>query len=529
MKLHSCIFCTCLLTVLLASCGNGQPAPSVLAKADSLMEQHPDSALKLLQGAKPDIASWNEECRMKHALLLSQAEDKNKIKRTNDSTMQSVAQYFDRHGDSRWRALAWFELGRISSDMQLTGEAINAYKRAFDVDTLSQDSAVLTLRAKAAIWIGHTLMYQDIYAPAMSYFVKAKKLADRSGDRRTQAFTLRDIARSYVAQGKLKEGELFFLRASQAALANHDIDIYKSMLVELSDLYYSTEEYPKMKTALDACSGIGNSDSCIVVNQLANYYSAVGNADSAAMLFRRELQAGDPFVRRDATLNLAALTAQQGDFKEAYRLLDKSISEDDSLTAVEQGQNANLIKTLNDKLEKEKMQDNRVRRQMNIIYSLALIIVCLILFTYFSIRHKNLQSRIQREKAERLMSELRRAEQTKRPWRNQNIRTFTESEIYESFHNPNFLPRLQDYHTLEDALNATYDDCITKIRQLHENLKDKELHLCMLEKAEVSNKLICADLGMEPNALSMLRARLYTKLFHCKGSADMFHEFLKTL
>lgn len=529
MKLYISIICTCLLIVLMVSCGGGQPTPSVLAKADSLMEQHPDRALKLLQGAKDDIASWNEECRMKHALLLSQAEDKNKVNRTNDSTMQVVAQYFDNHGDSRWRALAWFELGRICSDMQLTGEAINAYKRALDIDTLSLDSTVLTLRAKAAIWIGHTLMYQDIYDEAMSYFVKAKKLADKSGDRKTLAFTLRDIARSFVAQGNLEKGELFFHKASQMALSNKDTDNYKSILVELSNIYYSTEKYSKMKAVLDSCNGLKNLDSCIVVNQLANYYLAVGNTDSAAMLFRHELYANNSFVRRDATLNLADLKAKQGDFKDAYKLLDKSITEDDSLTTLEQGQNANLINTLNDKLEKEKIQDNRLRHQMNIIYSLALVIVCLILFTYFSIRHKNLQNQIQREKAERLMAELHKAEQTERPWRNQNIRTFTESEIYESFHDPNFSPRLQDYHILEDALNAAYDDCITKIRQLHDNLKDKEINLCILEKAEISNKLICADLGMEPNALSMLRTRLYTKLFHCKGSADMFHEFIKTL
>lgn len=529
MKSYACIICTCLLTVLTISCGGSQPTPSLLTKADSLMEEHPGQAFQLLRSSKNNIASWNEECRMKHALLLSQAEDKNKVNRTNDSTMQVVAHYFDSHGDSRWRALGWFELGRICSDMQLTGEAINAYKHALDTDTLSKDSAVLTLRAKAAIWIGQTLMYQDIYNKALSFFLKAKTLAGQSGDRRTQAFTLRDIARSYVAQKNLKKGELFFRQASLMALSNKDISTYKSMLVELSDVYYSTNEYPKMKTVLDACGGLRNSDSCIVVNQLANYYLTVGNTDSAAMLFQRELYAEDPFVRRDATLNLANLKAQQGKYKESYKLLEKSISEDDSVTAAEQNQNANLIQTLNDKLEKEKIQDHRLRRQMNFIYTLSLAIVCLILFTYFSIRRKNLQNRIQRDKAEHLMEELRKAGQTERPWRNQNIRTFTESNIYESFHNPNFTPRTQDYHALEDALNNSYDDCIIKIRQLLEGLKDKELNLCILEKAEVSNKLICANLGMEPNALSMLRARLYAKIFHQKGSADKFHEFIKTL
>lgn len=527
----------CIVTLMMVACNNRGAVPDVLLEADSLMEGHPDSALSILRHVEPNN-DWRKHDRMLHALLLSQAEDKccmmsggpkDRFNRTSDSTMLVVADYFKGDRNPRLRALAWFELGRISSDMELTGQAIDAYRRAFDTDTLSTDSSLVSIRAMAADWMGHTLMYQDLYGDAMPHFQKAVGLAKQCGDTKTEYFALRDVARCYMTQGNLQDGERCYIQASQMALAHQDTTMFQNVQMELSDLYASTEEYDKMKACLDACMGYAGRDLGIVYNQLAGYYLATGRADSASTYLRKVIYDENPYVRRDATLNMADLQAGRGDFREAYELLAKSIAEDDSLTMVEQGQNANLIRTLTDKLEREKAQDSRLRRQNNIIFSLTLLLITILLFSYFTIRHKNLQNRIQREKAERLMEELRKAQQTNRPKREQDARTFAESEIYMAFHDPNFTPTLQDYHRLEDALEQTYDGCISKIRNLHEGIKEKELHLCMLEKAEVPNKLICYYLGMEANALSMLRARLYTKLFKQKGSVDKFKEFIKAL
>ena len=196
---------------------------------------------------------------------------------------------------------------------------------------------------------------------------------------------------------------------------------------------------------------------------------------------------------------------------------------------MEKGPHANLIATLNKKLDNERRQDAKLRRQDLIIIALSLFLLGMMLFAYFTIKHKNLLNRLQREKAEKLMQELREAQQQPRPSRVQGARAFSETTLYANFHDPRFVPNLADYNALEDALNTTYDDCIEKVRQLNGRLKDKEIMLCMLEKAKVPNKLICAFLGMEPNALSMMRSRLYYKLFKRKGTADLFHEFISTL
>ena len=71
-------------------------------------------------------------------------------------------------------------------------------------------------------------------------------------------------------------------------------------------------------------------------------------------------------------LNSADILAERQQYREAFELLGRSIAKDDSLTAVEQGQHANLIATLNKKLDNERRQDAKLRRQDLIIIALSL-------------------------------------------------------------------------------------------------------------------------------------------------------------
>lgn len=522
------IACCCLLTIV--SCGsNHHSQPLALLTADSLISDHPDSALLLLAEIAAEAETWPREDRMRYYLLRNRTEEKCHILHDNDSAMQEAVRYFNKHGSSQERALAWFQLGRVYDEMQLTGDALNAYNHSLATDTLSTDSAVLSIRARAVNQIGQVNMYQDLYRQSQPHFRKAFQLGERAGDTVVQIFALRNLARSHVALEQYEQGVAMFNKAAQMALDCDDAESFQTIQVELSDTYLNLDDLPRMKASLDACYNLQTTDSCILTNQYANYYLATGHLDSAAILFRQGLDADNPYVQRDALLNLADILAERQQYREASELRGRSIANDDSLTAVEKGQHANLIATLNKKLDNERRQDAKLRRQDLIIIALSLFLLGLMLFAYFTIKHKNLLNRLQREKADKLMQELRKAQQQPHPSRENGARAFSETTLYTNFHDPRFVPKLADYNALEDALNTTYDGCIEKVRQLNGKLKDKEIMLCMLEKAKVPNKLICAFLCMEPNALSMMRSRLYYKLFKRKGTADLFHEFISTL
>lgn len=112
---------------VLASCGDGEAARGVLRRADSLMEEHTDSAMALLRRDSVILVHAPKLERMAYILSRTEAEDKLYITHRSDSAMQLAVKYFDRHGTALQRTRAWYLLGRVYCDMLLYGNALTAF------------------------------------------------------------------------------------------------------------------------------------------------------------------------------------------------------------------------------------------------------------------------------------------------------------------------------------------------------------------------------------------------------------------
>lgn len=81
------------------------PVDSQLQLAESIMEQHPDSALTILQAI--DGSTLKGETQALHALLLSQAYHKNYIDLTDDSLISIATNYYLSSSDTHHKMLAY--------------------------------------------------------------------------------------------------------------------------------------------------------------------------------------------------------------------------------------------------------------------------------------------------------------------------------------------------------------------------------------------------------------------------------------
>lgn len=89
------------LLVISLLCGCRHCIDPVLAKADSLMEEHPDSALMILARIEPQTIT-NDEDKALYGLLFTQARDKNQLTLEDDSLIRYSQKYYeDRHDSSR--------------------------------------------------------------------------------------------------------------------------------------------------------------------------------------------------------------------------------------------------------------------------------------------------------------------------------------------------------------------------------------------------------------------------------------------
>lgn len=107
---------------MLASCRSDRHATALFERAETLMQEAPDSALLLLRGISPKTLD-SKALRARHALLYSQALDKNGIDLREDSIIAPAVAYYTRHGNKRDKAYTNYYLGRIRNNAGRTGEA----------------------------------------------------------------------------------------------------------------------------------------------------------------------------------------------------------------------------------------------------------------------------------------------------------------------------------------------------------------------------------------------------------------------
>ena len=122
-----------LIAMLIVSCGRDRSTIETLTHVESIMQEHPDSALSLLQAIDTEAIA-TDRCRALHALLLSQAYDKNYIDLTCDSLISIAVNYYTDTDDHRHAMLAHYYRGRIyENDGDIASciiQCLDAEKRA---------------------------------------------------------------------------------------------------------------------------------------------------------------------------------------------------------------------------------------------------------------------------------------------------------------------------------------------------------------------------------------------------------------
>lgn len=104
----------------------------ILSKADSKIEDRPDSALLMLESYRlSDNASDYD--RSYYGMLLSHARYKNFIDEVNDSLISASAEYFLEHGDKELSSRSLFLQGMIQMNANRLGEAAVSFSKGLDI------------------------------------------------------------------------------------------------------------------------------------------------------------------------------------------------------------------------------------------------------------------------------------------------------------------------------------------------------------------------------------------------------------
>ena len=315
-----------LLVLQIASCS--RPATERLRVIDSVLWEHADSALFLLQDFQSDYPTLSERDNAYWALLYSIALDKNYVFVTSDSLIIQALEYYKQGKDRRKEMLSWYYYGLVHENSKEYSSAIIAFEKAERIASELGDSHYLGLinREKAAVYgstnnnaeaLSHILNAIDFFTEANSanhaLFAKLSLATILTNDRKyDEADSLiTDLLASsdnpYITSpANLLKAQIYLDEGKDSSVPDQ---IYKSTPLD----YYTLLDYPFHALSEERNGHHASADEWIK----RGYDYSLDQADSATVESAH-----------------ARIENSRKHFNTAYRLLNHAANIQDSLTRV---------------------------------------------------------------------------------------------------------------------------------------------------------------------------------------------------
>ena len=568
-----------LLCTTFFSCRDGGRIESILRTADSLMEEHPDSALTILRRDSLEICRSGKDYRLWYALSRTEADDKCYILHVSDSTIRAAANYYNSHGSDLQRVRANYLLGRVYCDMHLYGHALTSFNKAITVES-ENDSTINRYKARSATWAGYVYEVKGLHKDALRYNKLAYGYAKQAGAQVTEVYSLRDIGRSYRDLNRNDIAIHYYQKAAKKAKTIDDANLYNMVMEELAGIYIEEGRLDEAYAALNT-QFLATTDKDISSHYYiwAMYFEKRGQLDSAVAYNKRGMNYSDVSIKRDVSLDLARLLMKQGKHNEAIKYYEQYSVYSDSVTASELNETSDMLSQVEKNIDIERKNTILAETKTNLTILLSVIIFTVIVVSLILIKHySNVRKRIreQQERANNYLSQLQETgmqkmkrneeriaqletelsvsnekltEIRKSLMRNeaemlakQNehmlfkekhrellIADLADTDVYKLYHTPNAVPSSADYHRLVEALNKAYNNFTKRLKEFYPDINDNEVWICCMVKAGLSSKEICNISPYSYSSLGMAKSRLYFKMFQKKGGAKDLDHFIKEL
>ncbi|WP_298456058.1 hypothetical protein [uncultured Prevotella sp.] len=566
-----------LLCATFFSCRDGGRAESILRTADSLMEEHPDSALSILRRDSLEICFSGKDFRLWYALSRTEADDKCYILHVSDSAIRIAAGCYGSYGSALQRVRANYLLGRVYCDMHLYGHALTSFNKAIAVDA-ENDSVINRYKARAATWAGYVYEVKGLHKYALRYNKLAYGYAKKAGAQVTEIYSLRDIGRSYR---DLKRNDIaipYYQQAAKKAKAIDDANLYNMVMEELAGIYIEEGQLDEAYAALNT-QFLATTDKDISSHYYiwAMYFEKRGQLDSAVAYNKRGMNYSDVSIKRDVSLDLARLLMKQGKRDEAIKYYKQYSVYSDSVKESELKETSDMLSQVEKNIDIERKNAALASSQLRISACLSILVVVVIIASVALVgiylkrkrKQRDQLERVRRYRLERSMKEKQRAQQnreriafleneltasnqTQSELRQELLRNEAEmlkykdalatfeqkhgellvadlvdTDVYKMYHNPGTNPTSADYHTLVEALNKAYNNFTIRLKEFYPDIRSNEMWICCMVKAGLTSKEICNISSYSYSAIGMAKVRLYSKMLGKKGSSRDLDVFIR--
>ena len=573
------LLAVCIVPTLLSvvSCGQ-QAADRDIAVADSLSEAAPQRAMTLIDSLEGESA-MNKSRHMKLLLLKAKVRNKLAMPMSTDS-LKYIADYFDKHGDSNERMLAYYILGCAYFDGKDAPMALQYFhEAAAKADTTDSNSDFLTLHRIHA-WSAEILRSQFAFSDAFHENSLAFKYAMKAKDTLNAIITYEQKANIYKLKGNIDSvinireklyglyskygykretayslGPLIDIYAKNGNIskAKHALDVYEKMSGRF-------DKYGKIKKGLEIFYAIKG-----------YYYLSINDYDSARLCFDKCLKTTSNYPN-DFGYSYEGLTElykklHRPDSVAKYSELTRQMSDTiyarmstEHLQQMQAMYNYNRYRQNAEEAEKDALRTKYISIIIIMAIMAAAIGGALAVRTYIIRKRRARVDEI--KEYERSISELKKARR-ELDILTENRQTRMESLIKEKEEE---IERLQkekaEYEKKKDIaarmtpfadepvvrvlrrhaekehvmmsgeerkmLISLFDSC-EEISRLKAVLSESEYELCLLVKLGFAPSQINMLTGRSLQDIANIRKRMYNRITGKDGSSRDFDKFIKSL
>lgn len=265
------------LLILLHSCAS-RHAES-LREAESVMTEHPDSALVILENIPPKELT-DRHSRALYALLLTQARSKSYITETDDSLISTAVSYFEKSGDDRRLMLALHYSGELNFNNKDYARSLTALFKAYDLAVQLDDKFWIAMSARMIADIYH----ENYHTAEEIEFAEIELENFRLSHRQPHInHAILDLAQTYVDAKKYSDAIRLASILTDSASKYNDSYLQAKALRIIGITHIHNNDY---KSAIPFFKAILNSDEYISSDSafLGYAYLKSGQPDSARQM-----------------------------------------------------------------------------------------------------------------------------------------------------------------------------------------------------------------------------------------------------
>ena len=362
--------------------GNGKektPLPE-LVHAESVMFDHPDSALHILKSMPMPSARWDKESHALWCLLVTQAQYKRMMKIPSDSLVRIAYDYYKHTDNARRKAMSALYMGDINYELRNVEEALQYYLEGKTEVEKTDDYKTGYL---VMISLCKLYLYRDFADYALEACRKAYDYAVKDSNKRYQLASLKFMARCYCISDSLSKAIDTYHKCSKLTLELELENYYYDIQSEIALVYKNKGD---IKKSLEIIKSFPIKYQPALLTG-KNYY-LLGQQDSAYIFLNKALNTYNIYTKASAYEYLYKLgdTPKYRKYLKTY--CDSLLFYNDSIIAIDKGKEIIAYKEKYDhqklitEQQRLKLEKADAQRMLFIITICLIVVIAVVAYFY---------------------------------------------------------------------------------------------------------------------------------------------------